>query len=84
MQRMLSAAVMAAALFAMVPTLQDTAQTMFGPRGSFITTGHVGQMQTTTTRSGLGQGTVISNGNGVGTLVGPNGTTTIVQTGPGQ
>ena len=49
-------------------------------RGSVVTTGRVGRMQTTTLPGGGGQGILMDNGNGTSTLIGPNGTTTTMAT----
>ncbi len=49
-------------------------------RGAVVTTGRIGQMQTTTLPSGGGEGILTNNGNGTSTLVGSNGGITIVPT----
>ena len=53
-------------------------QTFFTSRGAAVTTGRVGNMQTTILPGG-GVGLLMNNGNGTSTLTGPGG---IVTTGP--
>jgi hypothetical protein len=49
-------------------------QTMMMPRGgTIVTTGRIGQMQTTTLPGSAGQGLLMNNGNGTSTLVVPGG-----------
>jgi hypothetical protein len=60
------------------PFSRDFGQTLHAPRGSIVTTGRVGQEQTTTLPGGIGQGLLIPNGNGTATLIGPNGATSAV------
>ncbi len=79
----------AGSAFARMPTstLNDPAfpspnagQTVFTPRGPVMTTtGSFGEMQTITLPGG-GPGVLIPNTNGTSTLIGPDGTTTTVQT----
>lgn len=57
----------------------DSGQTVLTPRGPIVTTGRLGQMQTTTMPGVGGQGLLMDNGNGTGTLIGSNGTITSVQ-----
>ena len=47
-------------------------------RGGVVTTGRVGQMQTTTLPGG-GQGVLVNNGNGIGTVMSPTGGVSSVQ-----
>ncbi len=56
---------------------RDSGQPVFTPRGPVMTTGRVGRMQTTTLPGGAGQGLLMNNGNGTGTLIGPNGITSV-------
>jgi hypothetical protein len=51
-----------------------------GPRGSGIVTGSIGSMATTTLPGSGGQGLLMNNGNGTGTLVVPGGVPQIVTT----
>jgi hypothetical protein len=52
----------------------DQGQTLMTPRGGpIVTTGHVGQMQTTTLPGSAGQGLLTNNGNGTSTLIVPGG-----------
>ncbi len=70
--------------FAFQPTTafshsRDSGQTFLAPHGTIITTGRVGQLQTTTLPGSAGQGLLVNNGNGMGTIVSPNGAITSVQ-----
>jgi hypothetical protein len=52
----------------------DQGQTLMMPRGGpIVTTGQVGQMQTTTLPGSAGQGLLTNNGNGTSTLIVPGG-----------
>jgi hypothetical protein len=51
----------------------DHGQSVFTGRGTVVTTGHVGQFQTTTMPGGGGQGLLMNNANGTSTLIGSNG-----------
>jgi hypothetical protein len=56
----------------------DAGQALFSSRGAVVTTGRIGNMQTTTLPGG-GGGILMNNGNGTSTLIGP-GTVTSVPT----
>jgi hypothetical protein len=58
----------------------DRGQAVMTGRGSVVTTGHVGQFQTTTMPGGGGQGILMNNANGTSTLIGSNGTVTTLAT----
>jgi hypothetical protein len=51
----------------------DYGQMVTTPRGPIVTTGRVGQMQTTTLPGFGGQGMLMDNGNGTSTLIVPGG-----------
>jgi len=52
----------------------DQGQTLMMPRGGpIVTTGRIGQMQTTTLPGSAGQGLLMNNGNGTSTLIMPGG-----------
>jgi hypothetical protein len=55
-------------------------QVVATPRGNVITTGRVGNVQTTTLPNGGGQGMLINNGNGTSLLLAPDGAVTAVPT----
>jgi hypothetical protein len=55
-------------------------QTVATPRGPVVTTGTIGDMQTTTLPRAAGQGLLINNGNGTSTLIGQGGTVMTVPT----
>lgn len=60
-------------------TIPNPGPIVMTPRGSVAMTGHVGRMMTTTLPGG-GQGILMQNGNGTSTLIGSNGTSTVVAT----
>jgi hypothetical protein len=58
----------------------DRGQSVLTGRGQVVTTGHVGQLQTTTLPGGGGQGILMNNANGTSTLIGANGAVTTLST----